>query len=73
MPRHRPRSGGRLRRHLRDSQAIIDTTTLNRSMVVIGKKNLKPGRSMTISPGKAEQRQRSDPGPCQAQQDQDGA
>ncbi len=35
----------------RISQAMIDTTALTSSMVVMGKKNLNPGRSMTISPG----------------------
>ena len=38
--------------YLRDSQAMIDMIALSNSMVVIGKKNLKPGRSMTMSPGK---------------------
>jgi hypothetical protein len=31
---------------------MIDTNALSNSMVVMGKKNLKPGRSMTISPGR---------------------
>src|SRR5438105_1854977 len=39
-------------RHLREIQAMIDMTALSSSRVVIGKKNLKPGRSMTISPGR---------------------
>src|SRR5262249_8524108 len=38
--------------YLRESHATIDTTALSSSIVVIGKKNLNPGRSMTISPGK---------------------
>ena len=38
--------------YLRDSQAMIDTNALSNSMVVTGKKNLKPGRSMTMSPGR---------------------
>jgi hypothetical protein len=31
---------------------MIDNTALTISIVVIGKKNLNPGRSTTISPGK---------------------
>jgi hypothetical protein len=30
----------------------METIALNNNIVVIGKKNLKPGRSMTISPGR---------------------
>jgi len=33
------------------SQASTEMTTLISSIVVIGKKNLKPGRSTTMSPG----------------------
>jgi len=34
------------------SQVSSEITTLTNSIVVNGKKNLNPGRSMTISPGR---------------------
>ena len=36
----------------RMNHAISETTALTISIVVIGKKNLNPGRSMTMSPGR---------------------
>jgi hypothetical protein len=36
----------------RINHAINETTALTISIVVIGKKNLNPGRSMTMSPGR---------------------
>jgi hypothetical protein len=41
-----------LRRYRRRAQATMESSALISSMVVRGKKNLKPGRSMTMSPGK---------------------
>lgn len=38
--------------YLRRAQAMIEITALMSNIVVIGKKNLNPGRSMTISPGR---------------------
>src|SRR5207237_7583291 len=38
--------------YLRRAHARIEITALMSNMVVIGKKNLNPGRSMTISPGR---------------------
>lgn len=38
--------------HFRSSHAISDRTTLTMIMVVIGMKNLKPGLSTTMSPGR---------------------
>jgi hypothetical protein len=42
-------------RYLRMSHATNDSTALASNMVVMGKKNLKPGLSTTISPGKRSQ------------------
>src|SRR5207248_3557080 len=57
----RPRASGRkarlaprLRRgelHRRSTHAMAEIRALIRSIVVIGRKNLNPGRSMTMSPG----------------------
>jgi hypothetical protein len=43
---------GSARRYLRITHAITEITALKINIVVIGKKNLNPGRSMTMSPGK---------------------
>jgi DNA helicase IV len=41
--------------YLRMSHAMIDSTALASNVVVMGKKNLKPGLSTTISPGNRSQ------------------
>ena len=54
MPRTRAaeaRSATRLD-YLRTAHAMIEITALMSNIVVIGKKNLNPGRSTTISPGR---------------------
>jgi hypothetical protein len=38
--------------HFRSAQAIREITALMSNIVVIGKKNVNPGRLMTISPGR---------------------
>src|SRR6267143_6054548 len=39
-------------RYLRRTHAMNEITALMSNIVVIGKKNLNPGRSMTMSPGR---------------------